>query len=224
MTPTLEFILFDLDETLYPREAGLLKEVGRRIQRWLCERLELSWEEAQVLRRDYFVRYGTTLNGLLAERNVDAHDYLVYVHDVPIERYLDSDLGLAEMLSHLPLRRAIYTNATAEYAQRVLDILGVRDCFERIISIEDVGLQNKIHREAYERALALLGVEGPRCVMVEDTVRNLRAAKALGMATILVTSDGVFEEAAASDAGVDFVINSVLEVEQVVGTLLSQHN
>jgi putative hydrolase of the HAD superfamily len=224
MTSTLEFILFDLDDTLYPREAGLLKEVGRRIQSWLCERLGLSWEEAQVLRRDYFARYGTTLNGLLAERNVDAHDYLVYVHDIPIERYLDSDPRLAEMLSHLPLRRAIYTNATAEHAQRVLDALGVRDCFERIISIEDVGLQNKIHREAYERALALLDVDGPRCVMVEDSARNLRAAKALGMATILVTSDGAVEEPAATDAGVDFVINSVLEVEQVVGTLLSQHN
>jgi putative hydrolase of the HAD superfamily len=128
------------------------------------------------------------------------------------------------MLAHLPLRRAIYTNATAEHAQRVLDVLGVRDCFERIISIEDVGMQNKIHREAYERALALLNVDGPRCVMVEDSVRNLRAAKALGMATILVTPDGAVEEAAGSGDGVDFVINSVLEVEQVVGTLLSQHS
>ncbi|RLC55987.1 MAG: pyrimidine 5'-nucleotidase, partial [Chloroflexota bacterium] len=50
----LKFIIFDLDDTLYSRESGLMQEVGRRIQIWLCHHLGLTWEEAVALRREYF--------------------------------------------------------------------------------------------------------------------------------------------------------------------------
>ena len=46
-----KFILFDLDDTLYPRDSGLMKEVGRLIQIWLCDHLGLSEEEIQQLRQ-----------------------------------------------------------------------------------------------------------------------------------------------------------------------------
>lgn len=218
---SLRFILFDLDETLYPRESGLLREVGRRIRLWLCDRLALTREQAAVLQRDYFSRYGTTLNGLIAEREVDAHDYLTFVHDIPVESYLGPNPALAAMLAALPLRRAIYTNATTEYSWRVLGVLGVSDYFERIISIEDIGLRNKLYRDAYERALILLGAQGPECIMVEDSVRNLRAAKALGMTTVLVGQNGSSGGNATSDEIVDFCTENVLGVGQVVQKLLN---
>ena len=44
------FIIFDLDDTLYPSSNGLMGEVGRRIQTWLCENMELTWEDAVALR------------------------------------------------------------------------------------------------------------------------------------------------------------------------------
>jgi putative hydrolase of the HAD superfamily len=218
----LEFILFDLDETLYPRESGLLKEVGRRIQVWVGDYLGLTWEEAYKVRRDYFQRYGTTLDGLIVEHAIDARSYLAFVHDVAVERYLKPNPALAAMLSALPLRRAIYTNATTEYTWRVLDALGVSDCFERVISIEDVDMRNKTYREAYERALALLGARGPACIMVEDSARNLRAAKALGMTTLLVGQDGSAGPDGPPDESVDFVVDNVLDVEKVVRHLFKR--
>lgn len=212
-TGPIKFIIFDLDNTLYPRNTGLLQEVGKRIQTWLCQGLGLTWEQAAVTRRDYFQRYGTTLGGLVAEHDVDTHDYLAFVHDVPVETYLGSNPALAAMLDALPLRRVVYTNATAEYSWRVLRTLGVDDYFERVIGIEDVELRNKPYRDAYECVLALLGAQGPECIMVEDLARNLEPAKALGMTTVLVGSDGggsVAEHA-------DFVVSSVLEVGALVG-------
>jgi len=225
----LRFIIFDLDETLYPRDRGPMREVGRRIQLWLCNHLEASWEEAIAVRRDYFHRYGTTMGGLIAEHDVDVHDYLTFVHDIPVEQYLDPDPALAAMLNSIPLRKAVYTNATSEYGWRVLRALGVADHFERVIGIEDVGLCNKFHGHAYERALALLGAKGSECIMVEDIVRNLQPAKALGMTTVLVDADGSTARhnspesdlAETSNEGVDFVVGNVLEVGQVAGDLLS---
>jgi putative hydrolase of the HAD superfamily len=208
-----KFILFDLDDTLYPRDDGLMGEVGRRIQAWLCEHLELSWEEAVVLRRKYYHQYGTTLGGLLADHEgIDAHGYLAYVHDIPLEEYIGPKPALRAMLESIPLRRVIYTNATAEYAWRVLGVLGVAEHFEDVVGIEDVGLLNKPYQEAYERVLVRLDAWGPECIMVEDSARNLNPAKALGMTTVLVDS--------APDWSVDYVVEDVLQVGQVVSKIL----
>lgn len=207
-----KFIIFDLDDTLYARENGLMGEVGRRIQTWLCENMELAWEEAIVLRRKYYHQYGTTLGGLIEEHDVDVNDYLVYVHDIPLEEYIGPNPALDAMLAGIPLRHVVYTNATAEYARRVLGVLGVSDHFEDVIGIEDVGLINKPVQEAYERVLVRLDTWGPECIMVEDSARNLNPAKALGMTTVLV--DG------APDWSVDFVVEDVLQVGHVVDRIL----
>jgi putative hydrolase of the HAD superfamily len=215
-----KFILFDLDETLYPRGTGLFEEIAHRIHIWLCDHLGLTWEQASALRRNYFQRYGTTLGGLVDEHEMDAQDYLTFVHDVPVETYLTPNPALAEMLVALPLRRVVYTNASVEYGWRVLRALAVDDYFERIIGIEEVGLRNKRYHDAYERALALLGARGPECIMVEDSAPNLQPAKALDMTTVLVRRDGSTRPTGIVGESVDFMVESVLEVGEVVRRLL----
>lgn len=207
-----KFIIFDLDDTLYARENGLMGEVGRRIQTWLCDNMALTWEEAVVLRRKYYHQYGTTLGGLIEEHDIDVHDYLVYVHDISLEEYIGPNPALDAMLKEILLRCAVYTNATTEYARRVLEVLGVAEHFEDVIGIEEVGLLNKPYQEAYERVLVRLGAWGPECIMVEDSARNLNPAKALGMTTVLVDS--------LPDWSVDYVVKDVLQVGKVVSRIL----
>ena len=211
---TLDVVIFDLDNTLYPRDSGLMQEVGRRIQQWLCDRGGFTWRQSESVRRDYLERYGTTLGGLIAEHNVNAADYLSFVHDVQIPEYLAPDPDLGEMLTAVSPRKVIYTNATSEYCWRVLEALQVEELFEQVIGIDDVNLCNKPCPEAYERVLNLLGAAGPECAMIEDSARNLEPAKALGMVTVLV-GDEIDEHA-------DFVVANVLEVGQIVAGLLAR--
>lgn len=208
-----ELIIFDLDNTLYEGASGLLQEVGRRIRVWLQDHLGLDQEAAHVLQHDYHRLYGTTMGGLIVEHpDLDIRDYLWFVHDIPVQDYLEPSHALADMLASLPLRKAVYTNATSEYGRRVLQALGVQSCFEYVVGIEEVALRNKIYRDAYERMLDLVGADACRCIMVEDWVSNLQAAKALGMATILIGAE-VAEH-------VDFVVTDVLQVGEVVRGLL----
>lgn len=228
---SFKFILFDLDNTLYAPTCGLLPEVGRRIQTWLCNHLGLTEDGALAMRLDYFRRYGTTLGGLLAERDdVDALGFLTFVHDIPVEAYVEPNPALAAMLSALPLRRAIYTNATTAYAWRVLHALEVAGFFERVVGIDQVGLRSKFYHDAYECVLALLGARGHECIMVEDSARNLRPAKALGLTTVLVETDHPSNSPVSSamssreglDGSLDFVVKDVLEVRRVVQSLLDK--
>ena len=212
MKPT--HILFDLDETLYPRRAGLLAVVNQRIALWLQRTYALSPEAAQTLRKRYFVEHGTTLSGLVTERQIDVEAYLDFVHDVPVADYLDPAPNLAAMLDRIPLRKAVFTNAPLSYGTRVLERLGVIDRFEYLVGIQELGLRSKPQLEAYQRTLVLLDVEPEACILVEDRAQNLPPAKELGMTTILVD--------AAPNGGVDFTVDDVLEVGPLVDSLLDR--
>ncbi|MBN1890398.1 MAG: pyrimidine 5'-nucleotidase [Thermoflexales bacterium] len=204
-----QYLLFDLDETLYPRTAGLMQEIARRIVLYLVERMGLATEEANHLRHRFWLQYGTTLAGLLAESQVDAGDYLRFVHDITVDDYIVPNPQLAAMLERISLPKVVFTNADGGHARRVLARLGVSEHFDRIIDIQTTALCNKPHPRAYQLALDVLQVEGGRCIMVEDNARNLRPAKELfGMTTVLV--DGAVED------GVDVAIHDLLELEDAL--------
>ena len=202
-------LIFDLDETLYPRNAGLMQEIGARILRYSIERLGLADEPARLQKQDYFQRYGTTLRGFIVERpDVDPEDYLRFVHDIDLTAYLRPHPALTEMLRSLPQRKVIFTNAPIEHARSVLKILGCADQFERIIDVRAVHFVSKPDPRAYERVLELIKARGDECVLIEDNARNLRPATALGMTTILVDSGECAE--------VDYCVRDILDVKNAI--------
>lgn len=209
----LRVLLIDLDDTVYPSDCGLMKEVGRLILRYMVERMGIPPDEAVVLRRQYFLQYGTTLRGLQEHHQVDTEDYLDFVHQIPLERYLRPDPELDAALATIPQEKVIFTNATAEHAWRVLELVGVRRHFQRVVDLRALRYVNKPDPGAYLRALALLGVPAEACALVEDSVRNLRPAKALGMATVLVGQDGADEE------GVDVAIPRLADLPKALRVL-----
>jgi putative hydrolase of the HAD superfamily len=203
------FLIFDLDETLYPRQAGLMQEIGVRINRYLIENLHLPPEQANELRKRYYNQHGTALRGLVVERpDVNPEDYLHFVHDIPLTDYIEPDPALAEMLRAIPLTKVIFTNATVEHAQNVLNVLGIADQFADIIDVRRVEYVSKPNVEAYERLLKILQARGDECILVEDAARNLLPGKGLGMTTILVDSGDC--------AGVDYCVPDILAVKAVI--------
>ncbi len=208
-----KFLIFDLDETLYPRQAGLMQEIGVRINRYLIENLHLPEDQAQELRQRYYNQHGTALRGLVVERpEVDPEDYLHYVHNIRLADYLGPNPVLAEMLRSIPLTKVIFTNATVEHAQNVLSILGIADQFADIVDVRRVGYISKPDPRAYQKLLEIIRAQGNECILIEDSVRNLMPGKALGMKTILVDSD---------DCGdVDYCVPDILGVKAAVESVM----
>ena len=46
------YVLFDLDDTLYPAGAGLMQEISARITGYVADRLRISRDAADALRRE----------------------------------------------------------------------------------------------------------------------------------------------------------------------------
>jgi pyrimidine 5'-nucleotidase len=180
-------LFFDLDDTLYDNSNGLWEAIRNRMGDYIQHLLDLTEEETATLRRNYFITYGTTLRGLQIHHQVDSDKYLAYVHDLPLDQFLQADHKLRGMLASLPQRKFIFTNADEAHATRVLEILGVRDCFNGIIDVHALGYHCKPEPEAYQLAMNLAGEDDfSRCLFIDDSPRNLATARQLGFTTILV--------------------------------------
>lgn len=177
--------VFDMDDTLYPREQGLMSLVQARINAYVVEAVGLDPASASVLQRQFLDEHGTTLAGLMANFTIEPEHFLHDVHDVPMDGLEPSPM-LREQLLRLPGRRFVFTNGARKYAGRVLERLGVADCFDGVFAIEDADLTPKPEPSTYRRMIQRFGFEPRSAAFFEDTPRNLEAAKALGMATILI--------------------------------------
>jgi pyrimidine 5'-nucleotidase len=183
-------LFFDLDDTLYASTNGLWAAIRERMGAYMLERLGFLQEEIPSLRRSYYENYGTTLRGLQIHHQVDADDFLTFVHDVPLRQFIGPDPGLRALLLSLPQSKWIFTNADAAHAQRVLKILEVWDCFAGVVDVRATGFACKPQTEAYKLAMSLAGESDPgKCVMLDDSTRNLAPARAMGIYTILVGTD-----------------------------------
>jgi putative hydrolase of the HAD superfamily len=207
-------LILDLDETLYPRRTGLMDEISRRMLLYLTSRMGFTPDEAADVKKRFFVRYGTTLRGLQIEYQVDADDYLQFVHSIPLENYIEPAPRLDAMLGRIPLSKAIFTNADTGHAQRVIERLGVARHFAVVVDIHALDFHCKPEPEAYCRLLSILGSEGSACILVEDMARNLRPAHQFGMTTVIVDGDRA--------DGVDYTIRDLLELEGVVTQLMGR--
>lgn len=177
--------VFDMDDTLYPRDQGLMPLVQARINAYVVEAVGLDPASAGVLQRQFLDEHGTTLAGLMANYTIDPEHFLHDVHDVPMDA-LEPNPALRDQLLRLPGRRFVFTNGARDYAGRVLDRLGVADCFDGVFAIEDADLTPKPAPSTYRRMIQRFGFEPRSAAFFEDTPRNLEAARALGMATILI--------------------------------------
>lgn len=208
---SIQYLLFDLDDTLYTNTTGLFAEVGQRIEAWLAGALGVSLETAHILRRDYHARYGTTMAGLLRHHpGADVDDYLEDVHQVDVAKYLRPDPALGAMLARLPRPKLIFTNAIASWAERILAQLQIREHFERIVDVRDVNYLAKPRAEAYTQLLAQLALPGAACALLDDQRPNLQTAAQFGMRTILVRPGG------APGDGAEAAVDTVLEAEPIL--------
>lgn len=204
-------ILFDLDNTLYSEKCGVFDLIDLRMNEWLTTRLQVPKEEVDHFRHHYFMKYGTTLRGLMLHHNVDPREFLDYVHDVPVKDFLSADLDLRKTLEEISARRIIFTNSDLKHAHRILDALGVNDLFEKIFDIEAMGFIPKPNPEPYRMALEYLKLTppAPECLLIDDMERNLAPARALGMHTVLI-GDGKAPE----DAG-----HAISNIKELSGLL-----
>lgn len=121
----------------------------------------------------------------MSYHDLDPQSYLDFVHDIDLSSIAPAP-RLKESLDRIDGRKLIFTNASCDHVERVLDRLGLVGCFEGVFDIVDAGFQPKPNLKVYEDLLARYELAAEKCLMVEDMARNLEPAARLGMTCLWV--------------------------------------
>jgi putative hydrolase of the HAD superfamily len=151
-----------------------------------------SADAANAVRASYWLRYGATLLGLIKHHQVHPADFLSETHRIgDLTAMIRAERGLGKLLRSLPGRKILLTNAPRRYSREVLRHLGLQDHFSHHIAIESMHVHGQLRPKPSKLMLRRLmrkqRLQAGRCILVEDTLANLRTAKTLGLRTVWTT-------------------------------------
>ncbi len=178
--------IFDLDNTIYDINLGLFKKISNRITDFIMSKYSLDIDQAKKIQKEYYLKYGLTLRGLIVEKKLEPEEFLDYVHDVEHPE-LEKNDQLISKIRILEGKKIIFTNATSKHAKKILKILELEHDFDQIIDIKDLEYIPKPDKRSYKKLLECLNLNKEnldKTIFFEDTVKNLIPAKELGITTV----------------------------------------
>lgn len=186
-------LFFDCDDCLYFNDWNTADRLTKKIDAW-CRQHLTDFPPGEAYR--LYQTHGTALRGLLEEKLLhrDGVDgYLRDVHDVPLDD-VRPDPALRALLSRLDpaIPRYVFTASVADHAERCLAALGVRDLFEDVVvDTQQCDLHTKHSDHSFRAAMRVAGVTEPRdCLLLDDSLKNIEAARAMGWRSVLVGRKG----------------------------------
>lgn len=180
--------IFDLDDTLHNASAHIFPVMNRAMTQYIMDSLDLEESAAHSLRQHYWRIYGATLKGLMRHHGTNPHHFLHETHLLAeLPDMVLQVKRLRHMLQNLSGRKVIFTNAPRNYALRVLNLLGIEDCFEQIFSVESTQFHAKPSVRGFQMLLKSIRAKAHDCIMLEDNLAALMTAKRLGMKTIWIS-------------------------------------
>ena len=178
--------IFDLDNTMYDINLGLFKKISNRITDFIMSKYSLDIDQAKKIQKEYYLKYGLTLRGLIVEKKLEPEEFLDYVHDVEHPELKKNDQLISKMRI-LEGKKIIFTNSTSKHAKKILKILELEHDFDQIIDIKDLEYIPKPDKRSYKKLLECLNLNKEnlnKTIFFEDTVKNLIPAKELGITTV----------------------------------------
>lgn len=114
---------------------------------------------------------------------------------------------LLKELKEKKYKMALATSAPLENVKAMLKELGIEDYFQTVVADEDVK-RGKPDPEVFLKAAEKLGAEPSSCLVLEDSIAGIQAAKSAGMRCIAVATTHPREKLARAD----MVVSTLEEV------------
>ena len=106
---------------------------------------------------------------------------------------------------NIPL--AVASGSSMPFIELVISTLGIRDCFETLVSSDEVE-NGKPSPDIFLLAAGRLGIEPSACVVIEDGLSGMIGAKAAGMECVALLS-----HLTAKECPTDICVNSLTDLD-----------
>lgn len=139
-------------------------------------------------------------------------EYLKEISEVTIRSGFNE---FVESLKDSQIKIALATSNTWEQTDRILDTLGLQDIFD-VTTTGDEVTYNKPDPDIFLLTADKLGIERSDCLIIEDSLAGIEAAKRAGMKVIAISS----EEDSKIFSKADLVVESFSDITaQVIDQL-----
>lgn len=113
-------------------------------------------------------------------------------------------------------RLALATSATSRNRQATLKLLGIESMFE--VTVDSASFcESKPSPEIFQVVLGRLGLAASACLVIEDAISGIVAARAAGCLSAGLTTS--FSEATLRASGADIVVGSFAELKNLLSTM-----
>ena len=214
----IEYFIFDLDGTCYLQLEEVFGQVSKRMGEFISTKLNVDLKKAKEIQKEYFHKYNTTLNGLILNNKVDAHEFLKYVHDIDIS-FLKKDKILREELIKLKAKKYIFTNGSHDHILNVTKHLGIEDLFDGMWDIVDSNFKPKPLIEPYNMLIKKFNINPEKAIFIDDIAKNLESAKKIGMKTAWLINNEDWGKKDADKSYIDYRIKSLPSFLQEINVL-----
>jgi putative hydrolase of the HAD superfamily len=181
----IDCLIFDFDETLYsPYKCKLADQILNRMVGFIMNHFGLPWDAARKISGDYRKQYGSTVNGLRDNHNIQPEVFLEYSYNMDLSELVVNE-QLRDNLYKIPERKVILSNASEKYIEKSLNLMGIQDCFSDIFGIYKTNITPKPQPESLKTVLKYTDSNPNKCIFFDDQVANLQMAKSFGLKTVL---------------------------------------
>ncbi len=194
----MKYLLLDLDGVCYGKHNNyslekVFGQVSKRMTKFISEKLNIDLEKAKELQTNYFYKYNTSLNGLMIHHDIQAEEFLKYVHTIDLS-FMKEDKVMRNELEKLDMEKFIYTNGSAEHAKNILTHLGVYDLFgrDKIFDIKDGGYVPKPEAQTFDLMVKKFGINPKKTIYIEDIAKNLSIGYERGCTTVWLINNEHF--------------------------------
>jgi beta-phosphoglucomutase len=202
--PKLEAVIWDMDGVLADTAPYHL----------------LAWRETFAKRginfteedfnRSFGIRNDTIIKNVLGEQTTEAEiDTIAHEKEATFRRIIGKDikplpgaLKLLKALDERGIKMAIASSTPIENVRLIVGSLGIGKYFQAVITDRDV-TEGKPSPQVFLLAAQRLGAEPKNCIVFEDAVAGVKAAKRADMYCVAITSSHPREKLKQADLVVD---------------------
>lgn len=184
-------VIFDLNGTILEDEdeygkafTKVLKSLGVDIKTTFPQEKGIGVKENwQRFIQKYDIKTDKSVEFLVKETQ---EEYLKEISEVTLRAGFDE---FVDNLKISQMKIALATSNTWEQTDKILDILGLQDVFDVTTTGDEVSY-NKPDPDIFLLTADKLGVERSDCLVIEDSLSGIEAAKRAGMKVITISSEG----------------------------------
>ena len=208
-----EAVIFDWDGTLADTRKPILHSFHVALRKVADTDID-----DQTIDRLIGIGASNTFREILRLKHVPTNDEIIrrlvarkIEAEIAVSNQTELFPGALELLGALQgkVKLAVASMKNRPLVEYLLDSTKTRSFFQAVVTVEDVA-KPKPDPEIFLKAAQLLRCPPKYCVVVEDSVYGVKAAKAAGIKCIGVTQ-GFYKKAELEAAGADLVVTSLLD-------------